>query len=168
MKLFQEKRRRTQHGTSSSPLKATPGAPATNTADADATTAAPSTKQSTPPPQLPRDVAIRRLRALGQPATLFGEDDDQRLLRLQKMERDVALVDEARGGQQENFYLEIKRQEKLKKGSVGGEAGKKADKKQKDGEVRGCMVFAWVSMVVWVCSGAAQILECEAGCVVYR
>lgn len=56
---------------------------------------------------------IRRLRALGQPATLFGEEDADRQARLAKVEKTVALVDETRGGG-ENVMLMLKRQEKAK------------------------------------------------------
>jgi pre-mRNA-splicing factor 18 len=78
-------------------------------------------------PVLPRDEVIRRLRALGQPATLFGEEDGERQARLARVEKSVALVDEARGGQQENVLLMLKRQEKAKaKGGGGGGADKAA------------------------------------------
>eukprot|EP00798_Chlamydomonas_sp_ICE-L_P010080 gene10080-7977_t len=53
-------------------------------------------------PQLSRDEVIRRLRALGQPATLFGE-------RMLKAETEIHLDDESAGGQQENLMLELQR-----------------------------------------------------------
>eukprot|EP00878_Enallax_costatus_P018820 GHUV01019835.1.p1 GENE.GHUV01019835.1~~GHUV01019835.1.p1 ORF type:complete len:332 (+),score=137.42 GHUV01019835.1:529-1524(+) len=81
-------------------------------------------------PALPRDEVIRNLRALGQPITLFGEEDADRLARLRKVEKTVKLVDETRGGQ-ENVMLMLQRQEKLskQKGSkaAGTDAGSKAD-----------------------------------------
>ena len=46
--------------------------------------------------------AIRRLRAIGQPATLFGEDDDARLARLRDAQSSVSVADEHAGGQQAN------------------------------------------------------------------
>lgn len=64
------------------------------------------------------------MRALGQPATLFGEDDGARLLRLLRVEKEVVVVDETRGGG-ENSLLELRRQEKLAK-QKGGAAGSKA------------------------------------------
>lgn len=81
-------------------------------------------------PALPREEVIRRLRALGQPVTLFGEEDADRQARLRKVEKTVALVDETRGGQQENVLLMLKRQEKLSKqkgGKAAGDAASKAD-----------------------------------------
>lgn len=79
---------------------------------------------------LPRDEVIRRLRALGQPTTLFGEEDADRLGRLHKVEKTVKLVDETRGGQ-ENVMRMLQRQDKLSKqqGSKAGgtDAASKAD-----------------------------------------
>lgn len=63
---------------------------------------------------------IRRLRALGQPATLFGEEDADRQARLAKVEKTVALVDETRGGG-ENVNLMLKRQEKAKAKQAAGD-----------------------------------------------
>jgi pre-mRNA-splicing factor 18 len=86
---------------------------------------------------------IRRLRALGQPATLFGEEDADRQARLRKVEKTVVLADEARGGQQENVLLKLRRQEKMKKGGGGQQqqqeqgdnaAGSKADGAAAGGE----------------------------------
>lgn len=70
---------------------------------------------------LPREEVIRRLRALGQPVTLFGEEDADRQARLAKVEKTVALVDETRGGQQENVMLMLKRQEKAKAKQAAGD-----------------------------------------------
>lgn len=78
---------------------------------------------------------IRRLRALGQPATLFGEEDADRQARLRKVEKTVVLADEARGGQQENVLLKLRRQEKQMRKGGGqqqqeqgdGAGGSKAD-----------------------------------------
>eukprot|EP00879_Flechtneria_rotunda_P006324 GHRR01006647.1.p1 GENE.GHRR01006647.1~~GHRR01006647.1.p1 ORF type:complete len:438 (+),score=173.03 GHRR01006647.1:204-1517(+) len=72
-------------------------------------------------PPLPQDEVVRRLRALGQPATLFGEEELDRQTRLRKVEKTIALADEARGGQQENALVMLKRQEKLSK-QQGGRA----------------------------------------------
>jgi pre-mRNA-splicing factor 18 len=70
---------------------------------------------------------IRRLRALGQPVTLFGEEDADRQARLVKVEKTVALVDETRGGG-ENVMLMLKRQEKAKAKQAGGDKAAAADK----------------------------------------
>lgn len=72
-------------------------------------------------PALPREEVIRRMRALGQPVTLFGEEDADRQARLAKVEKTVALVDETRGGQQENVMLMLKRQEKAKAKQAAGD-----------------------------------------------
>eukprot|EP01023_Acetabularia_acetabulum_P007193 TRINITY_DN13061_c0_g1_i4.p2 TRINITY_DN13061_c0_g1~~TRINITY_DN13061_c0_g1_i4.p2 ORF type:complete len:142 (-),score=33.93 TRINITY_DN13061_c0_g1_i4:54-452(-) len=40
---------------------------------------------------LPKEEVIRRLRALGQPATLFGEDDLRRLKRLYRAEEELEM-----------------------------------------------------------------------------
>ena len=52
--------------------------------------------------QLPKDEAIRRLRTLGQPATLFGEDEAARLRRLHVVQSKIDVEDEHAGGQQAN------------------------------------------------------------------
>ncbi|GBF99791.1 pre-mRNA-splicing factor [Raphidocelis subcapitata] len=75
---------------------------------------------------LPRAEVFRRLRALGQPVALFGEDDGERAVRLARVEREAALVDDdARyGGQQENTMLALAREERWKrKGGPGGGGG---------------------------------------------
>jgi pre-mRNA-splicing factor 18 len=75
---------------------------------------------------LPRAEIVRRLRALRQPVTLFGEDDGGRVVRLARAQKEAALVDdEARyGGQQENTLLAIQREARLrKKGGGGGGEG---------------------------------------------
>jgi hypothetical protein len=75
--------------------------------------------------QMPKEQVIRRLRALGQPVTLFGEDDYMRFRRLQKAEKEHKVADEALGAElPQNTMLHVQRQEK---------AQKKADKgKDKD------------------------------------
>lgn len=83
--------------------------------------APPSPTPAAAVPALPRNEVIRRLRALGQPATLFGEEDADRQARLLKVEKTVALVDETRGGQQENVLLMLKRQEKAKAKQAAGD-----------------------------------------------
>ena len=52
--------------------------------------------------QLPKEEAIRRLRTLGQPATLFGEDELARLRRLHVVQSKIDVEDEHAGGQQAN------------------------------------------------------------------
>ncbi|WIA14842.1 hypothetical protein OEZ85_001561 [Tetradesmus obliquus] len=107
------------------------GAPATAAAAAAAADGAAASGQ----PALPREEVIRRLRALGQPATLFGEEDADRQARLRKVEKTVVLADEARGGQQENVLLKLRRQEKQMRKGGGqqqqeqgdGAGGSKAD-----------------------------------------
>lgn len=135
--LQEEKKRKLQ----ASPAKADgrPGTPADAAADAepdavDAGTAAAegsAAAGASGGPTLPRDEVIRRLRALGQPITLFGEEDADRQVRLRKVEKTVALVDETRGGQQDNVLLMLRRQEKLskQKGSKAAatDAASKAD-----------------------------------------
>lgn len=64
---------------------------------------------------LPREEIIRRLRKLGQPATLWGEEDIDRIKRLQKASQDMAVEDETRGGHQANTLLELRKAEKQKR-----------------------------------------------------
>lgn len=73
---------------------------------------------------LKREEVIRRLRALAQPATLFGEEDSDRLQRLIKAEQDLQVEDEAVGGFY-NALLELQRQEakKAKKGGASSAGG---------------------------------------------
>lgn len=53
--------------------------------------------------QLPKEEAVRRLRTLGQPATLFGEDEADRLRRLHVVQSKINVEDEHQtGGQQAN------------------------------------------------------------------
>jgi hypothetical protein len=75
---------------------------------------------------MPREQVVRRLRGLGQPATLFGEDDGLRYLRLRRAQRDLQVADELLGAENEgqNTRLHAQRQqEKADKGKKG-EAGK--------------------------------------------
>lgn len=70
---------------------------------------------------------IRRLRLLGEPATLFGESESERYDRLLDTERNLRLEDEAAGGQQENVHLLLRRREKEKsKKQVEGNEGHRA------------------------------------------
>ncbi|GAX85653.1 hypothetical protein CEUSTIGMA_g13068.t1 [Chlamydomonas eustigma] len=65
------------------------------------------------PLHLPKQQVIRRLRGLGQPATLFGESDSDRLQRLLKTEKEMAveaMEDDVIGGQQGNLLLELQRE----------------------------------------------------------
>mmetsp|Transcript_7220 Transcript_7220/g.20345 ORF Transcript_7220/g.20345 Transcript_7220/m.20345 type:complete len:305 (+) Transcript_7220:236-1150(+) len=59
-----------------------------------------------------REEIIRRLRLLKQPATLFGEEDIDRLKRLLKAEEEFDIGDEHVGGQQGNIILELEREKK--------------------------------------------------------
>jgi hypothetical protein len=74
---------------------------------------------------LSRAEVFRRLRALKQPVTLFGEDDGERVVRLARIQKDSALLDdEARdGGQQENTLLAIQRESKMRRKKGGGGGG---------------------------------------------
>lgn len=61
---------------------------------------------------LSKEEIIRRLRLLRQPATLFGEEDLERLQRLLKAEEELDVGDEHMGGQQGNILLELERERK--------------------------------------------------------
>lgn len=127
----------TADGRPATPVDAADGAAADGAAAGAATAASPGgaavaaaaaggAPPSPPPaaastPALPREEVFRRLRALGQPVTLFGEEDADRQARLAKVEKTVALVDETRGGQQENVMLMLKRQEKAKAKQAAGD-----------------------------------------------
>lgn len=136
--MQEEKRRKLQGGSvtpdgrPSTPVDAAAAVAAANEAAAArevAPNAAGTAGDSTAAPSLPKEEVIRRLRALGQPVTLFGEEDTDRQARLRKVEKTVALVDETRGGQQENVLLMLKRQEKkLKKQQPGDAAAAPAAK----------------------------------------
>lgn len=63
---------------------------------------------------LPKEEVIRRLRVLGHPATLFGEQDAERLQRLIKTEQEMKMEDETVGGNL-NALLALQRQERLAK-----------------------------------------------------
>lgn len=61
-------------------------------------------------PVVKRDEAVRRLRLMGEPATLFGEDDEARTKRLMEAEAKLEVeADVVKGGQQANEMLEIDR-----------------------------------------------------------
>jgi pre-mRNA-splicing factor 18 len=91
-------------------------------------------EQQPPPPNLPqistRD-AFRRLRALREPVTLFGESPTDRVARLLRLERAAALAeDETRGkGQPQNVLLAIKRGQAVP-GGGGGEAQQQPEEQQ--------------------------------------
>lgn len=68
-----------------------------------------------PTQSLTREQVIRRLRRLKEPATLFGETDEERYLRLQAAEQNLQIDDEAAGGQQANIHLELQKEGKKKK-----------------------------------------------------
>eukprot|EP00210_Caulerpa_lentillifera_P004971 g4745.t1 len=64
-------------------------------------------------PNLSPEEVIRRLRLLNQPATLFGEVPESRLLRLMKAEREMHIEDDTIGdGDQTNIFTEMQREEK--------------------------------------------------------
>lgn len=129
----QKRQRLTSGGTNADGRPTTPLNAAEDAANAAAAAAAspggaaaaggapPSPPPAAAAPVLPRTEVIRRLRALGQPATLFGEEDADRQARLVKVEKSVALVDDTRGGQQENVLLMLKRQEKAKAKQAAGD-----------------------------------------------
>ncbi|GMH44048.1 hypothetical protein BSKO_11982 [Bryopsis sp. KO-2023] len=73
-------------------------------------------------PDLSKEEAIRRLRALGQPATFFGEDDLDRVVRLVRAEKEMNVEDEAVGGQQVDSYLELRREEKERRNAANVQA----------------------------------------------
>lgn len=56
---------------------------------------------------LSKEEVIRRLRKLGQPATLFGEDLQMRFDRLRTAEAEMDVEDEALGGQQVRPSVDI-------------------------------------------------------------
>eukprot|EP01025_Chloroclados_australasicus_P065014 TRINITY_DN878_c1_g1_i1.p1 TRINITY_DN878_c1_g1~~TRINITY_DN878_c1_g1_i1.p1 ORF type:complete len:530 (+),score=84.68 TRINITY_DN878_c1_g1_i1:178-1767(+) len=91
---------------------------------------------------LPKEEVIRRLRALNQPATLFGEDDLRRLKRLYRAEEELEMEDEMTGGQQENSILEMKKglyksqQAPNKKGQLEGEKQAKKETEQSGNNVQ--------------------------------
>jgi len=61
-------------------------------------------------PLVGREEAVRRLRLMGEPATLFGEDEAARTKRLKEAEAKLEVeADGIKGGQQANEMLEIDR-----------------------------------------------------------
>eukprot|EP00887_Chlorella_sp_A99_P005915 scaffold29.g5915.t1 len=100
--------------------------------DSRAAPAAPSFESLT------REEVIRRLRKLKEPATLFGESDEQRFQRMLLVEAEAvheAVEEEAVGGQQENLHIAIAREAKARKAAAAAAAEKKkaeeAEKKKK-------------------------------------
>jgi len=75
---------------------------------------------------------FRRLRALEQPVTLFGEDDTARRVRLRKAAASLVVADDQRGGQQNNELLAMQRANR--KAAAAAAVGEKrppaADRKQ--------------------------------------
>jgi hypothetical protein len=108
----QEDAKRARHGgPAAAPDVAAPGAaPAQQPAAAAAAPAA--APAAPPPPAMTRDQVVRRLRKLRQPATLFGETDALRSQRLHLAERNVAVEDEAAGGQQGNLHIQMAREQR--------------------------------------------------------
>eukprot|EP00803_Ostreobium_quekettii_P007096 evm.model.scf_817.2 EVM.evm.TU.scf_817.2 scf_817:45916-49441(+) len=72
--------------------------------------------------ELSKQEVVRRLRALGQPATLFGEDDTARAARLVKAEEEMKVEDEAIGGQQANTLLQLQKEDKASRSVAKVEA----------------------------------------------
>ncbi|KAG2439905.1 hypothetical protein HYH02_010535 [Chlamydomonas schloesseri] len=96
------------------------------------------------PTVLTKEEVIRRLRALGQPATLFGESDFDRLKRMRKAEQEMTVnMDEDLAGVagKGNTLIELQRmqQEKarLKALGAGAGGGSKAGGKAGDGAAGG-------------------------------
>lgn len=68
-----------------------------------------------PRDSLSREEVIRRLRLLQQPATLFGEDDGSRAIRLRLAAASLTFDDDsAGGGQQGNTLLALQKEQKAK------------------------------------------------------
>jgi pre-mRNA-splicing factor 18 len=82
---------------------------------------------------MPRELVIRRLRGLGQPATLFGEDDGARYLRLRRAQKELKVADEMLGAEGQNAMHAAQRQEKADKGKKAAEGGGAAGAKAKAG-----------------------------------
>lgn len=134
-----EKRRKQHHGGGPGSGASAAGAASGDAGSTDAAAAAAAQQQQQ---QAEADLAVlkallalsraevfRRLRALKQPVTLFGEESDQRVKRLARIEKESALIDdEARyGGQQENTLLAIQREGKRKKKGLVGDGDAAAD-----------------------------------------
>jgi pre-mRNA-splicing factor 18 len=97
-------RRKQQESAAERPKRAQPHAPAQDT----------GTPANHTPEGLSREEVIRRLRVLKEPATLFGERDDDRYKRLVAAESNIQVEDEAAGGQQANLHIAIEREEKTR------------------------------------------------------
>ncbi|GAB4821259.1 hypothetical protein N2152v2_008305 [Parachlorella kessleri] len=83
-------------------------------------------------PTLTKEQVVRRLRRLGEPATLFGETDEERQQRLHLAEQNLQVDDETAGGQQANIHLALeKEKQKQKKPPIG--KGKQQEGKGKEG-----------------------------------
>lgn len=78
------------------------------------------------PPNLPRDEVIRRLRILKHPATLFGEDDADRLRRLQTVIESgpIEAAEELADGQTNDFLRDM---HDLRRGQKAGTAAAKRE-----------------------------------------
>lgn len=81
---MQEAKRRQQEGGDSDGSR-----PASRMADPHARPDSRAGGAPTPPASLPREEVVRRLRALGEPVTLFGETDEQRFARMLLAEQNV-------------------------------------------------------------------------------
>ncbi|KAK3286247.1 hypothetical protein CYMTET_6187, partial [Cymbomonas tetramitiformis] len=83
---------------------------------------------------LSNEEVIRRLRALGQPATLFGENPEDRASRLSYVSKNIS-VNDAAGGQQKNIFgLLIREMEAEAKRGVHAEQTKKEKKEKNEKE----------------------------------
>ena len=90
-------------------------------------------------PSLDREEVKKRLRALGQPVTLFGEEDYARLKRLLKAEKEMTVVDddEIEGGHATNSLIALQREAKLQKKQPRNTQKAEADKAEADKAARG-------------------------------
>ena len=77
---------------------------------------------------------IRRLRVLGEPATLFGETGEMRYGRLHAAEHDLHVDDETAGGQQANLHLEIQREDKSRPKRAKGDRDRDDEAAQDDND----------------------------------
>ncbi|MEW5304954.1 MAG: hypothetical protein WDW36_007527 [Sanguina aurantia] len=76
---------------------------------------------------VPMQEVIRRLRALRQPATLFGEEEPERLKRLRKAESEFHVDEDSLGGvDQSNSLLELQRKDLARHKAQGMEDGERA------------------------------------------
>ncbi|KAG1657685.1 hypothetical protein FOA52_007279 [Chlamydomonas sp. UWO 241] len=109
-RVEKEKKRKVDGGAAADAASARPAKKGKEGGDKD--------KEKPPALLMSRAEVIRRLRALGQPATLFGEDNGMREARLIKAEREMKVDDDTVGGQQANLMLELARAGKGEKAAL--------------------------------------------------